>query len=192
MSEKPGGLQTQRAMRVVHGNPIPRVWKNHPAAKRLLLEADIAISSRTRLKAKLLVFETKAALRQFWNKALPYDGAIGRDTAGVVNSLGSEVCKFGKGGESSKPVMKCDPRYFCIIGLTATDLCFEVICHEAVHAAFSYAKRTKARNLWAAPEELDEEYVCYPAGKIASSINRLLYDHDLYKFSRRISQEMAV
>lgn len=106
---------------------------------------------------------------------------------GAVNGLGYERTTIAP-GKPDKSVMVVDPIYFCIMGLVASELCFEVICHEAIHAGFCYAKRVRHRNIWFDVHDLDEEHVCYPAGIIAATINRICFKHDLYGLSNRIAK----
>lgn len=154
---------------------LPRCFSDHPAAAGVLGEFDIRLCGAGRLRAKVLVFATPAELARFWRDGLGR-AALGRGCLGAVNSLASERVNVRTG----ERVMEVDPRYFCIIGLTKQNLSMEIICHESMHAGFAYAKRVQ-RNLWAEPWELDEEKVCYPAGRIAAEINRFLHDEGLYQ-----------
>jgi hypothetical protein len=155
--------------------PVPRCFAGHPAGKGLLGECDIRLCGAGRLRAKLLVFNGPVALRRFWRDALGRN-ELGRHTAGAVSALSYERINVTTGAS----VMVVDPRYFCVIGLTRDNLSMEVITHEAVHAGFAYAKRVQ-KNLWAGADELDEENVCYPAGRIAAAINSFLHDQGLYR-----------
>lgn len=162
-------------MKVRHNTTaLPRAFTGHPAAKDLLGECDIRLCGAGRLRAKLLVFRTPAALARFWRDGLGRPD-LGRGCRGAVNSLGHERANPRTG----ERVMVVDPRYFCVIGLVKQHLSMEIVSHESVHAGFAYAKRVQ-RNLWAAPGELDEENVCYPAGRIAAAINSYLHDEGLY------------
>lgn len=159
--------------------PIRTDWSRHTSDRVLLLERDISIGS-SRLKAKLLVFRNRLALRQFWEAAL--GNRLPLDTFGVVNGLQTRIVTFdGKGGETV--LLECDPRYFCVIGLLRERLTMEVICHEAVHAAYCFADR-RSRCYWHerayGAQEMPEELVAYPAGKIASQINHTLDEAGLY------------
>lgn len=157
-------------MRVRHSKtPIPQSFYRHPHAKGLLGDADIQLTRGSRLRAKLLVFDTPKSLRQFWLKGLGRSD-LGRGCLGAVSSLSLECCHFpAKGQKQRPPHIECDPRYFCIIGLCKGHLTMEIICHEAVHAGFSYAKR-QMRQMWPNEKECGEEGVCYPSGVIASEI----------------------
>lgn len=127
---------------------------------------------------KLLVFKNNRDLRNFWKKALG-KGDLGTGCRGAVNGLASEVIQFREDGSESR-FMEVDPRFFCVMGLVVTHLGMEIITHEAVHAGFNYAKRVKRRDLWHGAKDLDEEEVCYPSGRIASGVNKLLRESGLY------------
>jgi hypothetical protein len=94
---------------------------------------------------------------------------------GAVNALSSEVLCNGK-----PMFLECDPRYFCVIGLTIGNLSMECITHESVHAGFAFAARHR-RDFWVPqPQDYCEEDVAYPAGRIAKRINAFLHDNGLY------------
>jgi hypothetical protein len=141
----------------------------------LIAEHDIRMNLG-RLRAKLLIFDRPASLRSFW-KAIRGLG-LGRGAVGAVNSLAYERISFRRAKESRS--MECDPRYFCMIGLCKTHLSMEIVSHEAVHAGFAYAKRRKG-DAWIAAMDFDEEFVAYPAGRIAAAINRFLFRKGLYQ-----------
>lgn len=165
-------------MRVIHTkSPLPRIWTNNPQVKGIVLESDLAIGS-SRLRAKLLVFDKAHSLRAFWKAALGR-GELGRYCCGAVNGLYREVWS-ATGKQSGRSHLEVDPRYFCIIGLLKQRLSMEIISHEAVHAAFAYAKRIK-RSPWdQQAQHFDEEAICYPAGRIAATINRALHAGRMY------------
>lgn len=163
-------------MRVHHTKrPLPRHFARHPAALGLIAEHDIRMK-HGRLHAKLLIFDKPVSLRAFW-KAIR-GVSLGRSALGAVNALAYERINFMRGDESHS--MECDPRYFCMIGLCKTHLSMEIISHEATHAGFAYAKRRKG-DAWIAAMDFDEEFIAYPAGRIAASINRFLYRKKLYE-----------
>lgn len=149
----------------------------------LIAEHDISIGGRLRMK--LLIFDSRKSLRESWNAIMP--NKICRRTLGAVNGLGYEVATF-ENGKQDKIRMEVDPRYFCVMALDVTELCFEVVAHESTHAGFCYAKRTRGRNMWASAFDFDEEHVCYPAGRIASEVNRFCHQRDLYRLSKRLAQ----
>lgn len=160
--------------------PLPRTWATHPAAQGVLLEKDIG-TGFGRLRAKLLVFKNRSALKNFWRSGV--GSKLHGQVQGAVNGLYEEVIQVQPRG-SKKPDTSClrvDPRYFCVIGLTRGFLSMEIISHEAVHAAFAFTKR-KTRSPWDChARDFDEEAIAYPAGRIAAAINRTLHAAKLYK-----------
>lgn len=85
-------------MRLRTGKPLPRSFAKHPRIRGLRHEHDICMTRGSRLRAKLLVFRTRADLRHFWRECLgKYD--LGRYCAGAVNSLIQEVEYVGKVGD---------------------------------------------------------------------------------------------
>lgn len=144
---------------------LPRTWANHPNAKGLIAETDIAVTGGARLRAKALLFKTPRDLRRFWPKALGLT-ELGK-AVGAVHSLMSQVESFGPKGYCVS--IEADPRYFCVIGLVTGYCNVEVLAHEAVHAGYAYEKRVK-RSPFAGIHDLDEERVAYPVGRIASSL----------------------
>lgn len=164
-------------MKIRLAKPIRRDWSGHPAAT-VLLDRDLSVRG-SRLKAKLLVFPHRRAMRRFWTKGLGH-GFLGQTCMGAVTSLTSERMLFPKGKPEQRWI-EADPHYFCVIGLVKGFLSMEIICHEAVHAGFAYAKRVK-RSPWNDKAlEFDEEAVCYPAGAIAGAINRAIYKAGLHE-----------
>jgi hypothetical protein len=156
---------------------LRRDWSRHPAAKGLLLEHDIGVG-HGRLRAKLLVFRNCTALRRFWRDALGRPD-LGRCCRGAVNGMFIEVHEYRK-RQPVRTYLECDPRYFCVIGLVRGYLSMEIISHEAVHAGFNYAKR-KSRTPWdEQAQHMDEEAICYPSGRIAAEINRVIHMAGLY------------
>lgn len=180
-------------MRVRHSTrPLPRNWKHFSKRYGIVGELDIKVRHTSRLWMKALMFKSVTGMREFWRKALQ-NGELGRYCRGVVNGLAVEHVRFHKGGGETR-TMEVDPRYFCIMGLIAGHTTMEIVCHEAVHAAFNYAKRVNKRDLWHGAKDLDEENVCYPAGRIAATlgewIRRRGYDQKL-PFSRAAKRPLA-
>ena len=175
-------------MRVVcNKEPFPRRWKDaYAGGDKALLEKDIKLG---KLYLKLLVFRNRAELRKFWNSAEPTEcgGGLERDVCGVVSALQYELQTFADADDEfdPSPVMEVDKRYFAVMGLVKAYLGMEVVTHECVHAAFSYAKRLGPKTPWAkAVDGLDEEAVCYPAGRIARLVVTALNDAGLYDDNR--------
>jgi hypothetical protein len=153
--------------------PLPRHWAGMPGADKALYIGDIGIFRRSRLRMKLMVFGSKPHLRQFWSRTLGHD--IGRDCLGVVNNLASEHIAFDRGRE--RRWLEVDPVYFSVMGLLQDHLTTEIIVHESVHAAFNYAMRMKGRHDWMGVDDLPEEEICYPAGKIAQLVTHVVCEY---------------
>lgn len=161
-----------------HGEKsLPRHFASHPLGADILAEADIFLTKRSRLAAKLIIFKTVRGLSRFWRGALGH--SLGKRCYGAVNPLRAEVWTFHKDGRETRRV-ESDPRYFCIIGLTARNLTMEVITHEATHAAFAYVECCP-RRFWTHPSEMPQERFCYPAGKVARAINSFVHEKGLYR-----------
>lgn len=158
-------------MRVRHTRrPLPRNFQTHPKARgrSILCEYDLSLTRRSRLRAKLLVFERTRDLRRFWKSVLG-KGDLGPGCLGAVNQLGEVVTSF-KPGASPRSYWRCDPRYFAVIGLCRQHLTMDVITHEAVHVGFAHLARARAVWWRTAARENSEEWLAYPAGIAASAI----------------------
>jgi len=155
---------------------LPRCWSRRwPSIEA---EWDLSPTARGHLFAKLLIFKNQRELQRWWHRGLKKPG-LGRYTVGAVNGLFRWSERHRANNGWSPRMTYTDPRYFCVIGLAKTHLTMEVICHEAVHAGFCYAKRVK-RTPWMDAKAFDEEEVAYPAGVIARKINAILYAAKLY------------
>lgn len=157
--------------------PLPRSFARNQHARGLLAECDLRVTRRGRLRAKVLVFRTKGDLHRFWRKGLGQ--SLGRGTLGAVNQLAAEVWSFRGGRETTR--LRCDPRYFCLVGLCRTALAVEIVAHEAVHAGYAYARRQRRDIFGDVFEDLDEERVAYPAGRILAGLSRFLHEAELWK-----------
>ncbi len=166
-------------MRVRHLRPgLPRSVRTHPKAQGIVSAADIFVTGGARLCLKAVVFERKADLRHFWKHVLGKPD-LSPKCLGAVNSLGYELISVAEDGRERSTLM-CDPRYFAVMGLVLGHLNMEIVTHESVHAAFAYARRHR-KDLWCRPGDIEEEAVCYPAGRIAKRINAWLHDEGLYE-----------
>lgn len=175
-------------MRVVcNKEPFPRCWKEaYAGCDKALVEMDIRLGT---LYLKVLVFRTRTDLRKFWNNAEPTKrgGDLGAGVCGAVGAMQCESQSYADADDEMdpKPVMEVDKRYFAVMGLLRGYLGMEVVTHESVHAAFAYAKRLGPKTPWAkAVDGLDEEAVCYPAGRIARLVVTALNDAGLYDDNR--------
>lgn len=157
-----------------HKKGLPKSVRSHPKARGIVSAADVFVTRSARLRLKVVVFEKAADLRHFWREVLG-SSDLGKRCIGAVSSLGYE--RVDRAGRSTLMV---DPRYFAIMGLVKGHLTMEVITHESVHAAFSYARR-QMRDLWVSSSDIEEERVCYPAGIIAKRINVYLHEEGLYR-----------
>lgn len=166
--------------------PLPsHGWKTLPGGEKALLDANIRLHRRGRLHAKLIVFRGKRDLQRFWRDAI--DSPIGRGAYGVCHALVSKHENFSNGRTASTWI-EVDPHYFAIIGLSLRECGIEAICHESTHAAFAYALRRGRRSDWHFHDELPEETICYPAGKIARAINQLFHDEGLWELRDKLQR----
>jgi hypothetical protein len=161
---------------------LPRNWASFADRYGILGELDIKVRHASRLWMKALMFRTNRGMRRFWTERLGRSDLC-RFTKGVVSALGFEVVQFPKGGGECH-VWEVDRRYFCVMGLIAGKVRMEIVTHEAVHAGFCYAKRVNSRDLWHNAKDNDEENVCYPAGRIASELNRWCHKRGYYERAR--------
>lgn len=159
--------------------PLPKDWSTLPGSETILFSSDVAVSQRSTIKAKVLVFRDLAALQRFWRLGLsrrkPDEGSYA-----VVNDVSSTITYLApKGNAKREDVWEVDPTYFCVMGFILGNLSMECITHESVHAAYAYARRVAGRKTW--PDKEDpEEHVCYPAGRIAAAINKIFQRHGIY------------
>lgn len=153
---------------------LPSKWKaikKWPEVRKALFEFDVKARPSSRLKAKVLIFANNKDLLRFWKIISPHK--LGKGCLGVVNSLAYEKTLVDKHGAKTTNLC-CDASYFCVIGLLVKHLSDEIICHEATHAGFAWAKRVN-RNIFAKYSDLDEELVCYPTGRLSSEIFKWVF-----------------
>lgn len=160
--------------------PLPRSFRGHPDGKKIIFEKDLRIGT-SKLRCKLVVFDNRKDLRDFWSNALHPKGQtakLGNCCDGIVHPLFTERYLVDKKGQTSKHEMCVDPRYYAIMAIIKSKMgSAEVTSHEAVHAGFAYARRIK-RTPW--DEHIirnDEEAVAYPAGVINSELARIYWKH---------------
>lgn len=170
-------------MRFKHSeDALPRSFAGHPEGHRILKEADLKVTDHGRLRMKLLIFKTPRDMCLFWKRGLGRD--LGDSTMkgyrplGVVSALACEIRSFKTGTE--QVWQEGDPRYFAVMGLVKGHLNMEIITHESIHAGIAYERRHR-KDFWVDIGNLDEENICYPAGRIAAAVNRYLYDNNLYE-----------
>jgi hypothetical protein len=160
--------------------PLPSDWSTLSGSEGIVFSGDVRVSSRSRLRAKILVFRDLADLQRFWRLGLGHRKPPEDTVQAVVNGLTSIITFHSpKGSPKIPPVWQIDPVYFCVAGFVLGNLNMNCITHESVHAAYAYARRVAGRKSW--PDKEDpEEHVCYPAGRIAAAINQLFHRHRLY------------
>lgn len=76
--------------------------------------------------------------------------------------------------------MFADRDYFCVMVFHVGALNHEIITHECVHAGFAVAKR-RVRDPWRHIFKDPEEWVAYPAGRIATLVFNELRARGLYR-----------
>lgn len=157
------------------------MWQNHPkAGKGIICEGEIRVSGGSRLRAKLLVFKTNKQMRMFFKNVLDREGSVCPKTLGICCALSTVREKYAKG--EAKPVWEIyevDPRYFCVVCLLERHLTLEIISHESVHAGFAYVSRQNQKQWVKGEDVLDEEEICYPAGRVVAGICALLHEQGL-------------
>lgn len=159
--------------------PLPTDWSTLPGSEEILFSSDIAVSPKSTLKAKVLVFRSLASLNRFWRLCLGRP-KLADNVYAVVSDITSTVTfQTPKGTPKRPPVWEVDPTYFCVVGFILGKLSMEFIAHESVHAAYAYARRVAGRKSWP-DKENPEEHICYPAGRIAAAINHLFHSHGIY------------
>ncbi len=160
--------------------PLPTDWSTLSGSEGIVFSGDVRVSSRSRLRAKILVFRDLAALQRFWRLGLGRRKPPEDTVRAIVSDLSSIVTFHPpKGTPRRPPVWQIDPVYFCVAGFVLGHLSMDYITHESLHAAYAYARRVAGRQSW--PDKEDpEEHVCYPAGRIAGAINQLFHRHRLY------------
>jgi hypothetical protein len=162
-----------RTFRATRG--IRQDFTHHPHAAGLVGEFDVTVFRRSKLLAKVIVFDRPPSLRKFWRKAFNYPIP---SALGVVKALYLDIENYRNGKRINRH-REVDPRYFCVIGLCQGHLGTNIICHESVHAAFAYKNRLNRAGLFPRDRDNPEEAICYPSGIIASAIVRNLNQQGL-------------
>jgi hypothetical protein len=171
-------------MKLKVSRKLPSTWKKHPAAEGLLAEGNLKIG-KSRLAAKLLIFDRPASLRHFWKNGLNrFD--LGKGCQGAVTGYTTEKWAYPNGKEIRW--LEADNHYFCIIGLCATHLSMEIVCHESVHAGLRYIERVKKTPWDSQIGHFAEERMAYPIGAIAREINAFLFRYNLYEIGERLKE----
>lgn len=156
-------------------HPIPEDWSGCPC-EGLILDRDVTpIYGRSRLRLKLLIFDTPENLRTAWKEFLGRPEEDVGECMGMVTGLMTEVYNFEEDGREDH-YLSVDPKYFAVMGLCEPYLLSEVVCHECVHAGFAYHYRVGGRSPFCLPEWQHEEAVCYPTGHMFRMICHILHD----------------
>ena len=154
--------------RCLASEPLPRYWRSVPGLDRCPLLFDVELHRHARLAAKVILFRKRSEMLSFWKKF--FGTTLGKTCSGVCRPIVTHVVK-----PDGSELLEVDPRYYAVIGLCLERLTFEVIVHESIHAGFAYSNRKAGRFEWRIDEDdLNDEEVCYPSGRIASAIIRTL------------------
>lgn len=142
------------------------------SVKGIVAEANLRVADGSRLRFKVVVFDSAKNLRAFWRKFFGSD--LGRRCLGAVQSFVQEVTRVNA-DDSLTCVRIIVPRgFFAIVGLVAEHCTPRVVAHECVHVGYAYAKR-KGKSWWRdAVKEHDEEAVAYPAGEAVDRVSAFL------------------
>ena len=137
---------------------------------------------RSRLGLRVLIAPNLKALAQLRKVVLGQD-TNGR-THGLVNSLTYRSVKFRKNGDEIDTVVR-DEALYAVMILSATKCGVETVVHECGHAAIYYATRARSHT-WNGriakhDADRDDERICYPLGKIARGVFRILYNAGVWK-----------
>lgn len=154
---------------------LPRDWTTLPGSEGISFQRDVAVSPKSSLRLKVLVFRHRAAMFHFWTKGLDRP-ALHPSTLAVFNPLTVTVEDYSRTprGRRRPPETRVDPRYFGVIGFVEGWLTPEIITHECIHAGFAYSRRVGGNHHW--PDDDEEERVCYPAARLADAVIRSLHN----------------
>jgi hypothetical protein len=141
-----------------------------------LLDTDLRITRRGRLRLRLIVTRNKADFDEVTRRTT---GCVHRRAWGIVNPLRCDVLSFRGGVEKRR--VEYDRRYFAVMILNGAKLHnggTEHVAHECGHAAIFYARRAKSMKWHGRVEKDDEanEAICYPLGAIFRAVNIALHD----------------
>lgn len=161
----------------IRREPLPKVW---PESHRDLVVLDDEFTTRvapdrfTTLRMRFLVFKSQPAMRKFGKDVLGITNGLCRRTTGFCKDLMDELTWKAPGPPPCpSPHTSVDARYFAVVGMTVQNLTFEIISHEATHAAFALHRRLARRGLDSKalpPDALPEEFICYPVGHLTGAM----------------------
>lgn len=137
--------------------------RRYPFAKGIIGAWDISVDGGP--AAKTIIFESRVAMRRFYDNLRPLGIGICPRTG-----LGRRCCGFVNAMRSTGPdEVVVDRRYFCVVGLVQGLLTQEYLTHEACHVGFAHALRHGEVSAFHDPRNT-EENVCYPAGRWAEQV----------------------
>lgn len=155
---------------------LPLSSRRLPGGDRILHEDNIRIDDRCPLLLKVLAFKTRGDLRRFWKRGLGR-GSLGVGCPAATQTMNTTVSEAATGRTK---YIEVDPRFFCVVGFAMNAKPgTEVITHESVHAAFAFYMRVLDELFWPGSDEVWEEFICYPTGRIAAAIVKSLRDGGL-------------
>jgi hypothetical protein len=156
-------------VRVIHSkHPLPRSWAGIPGIDKVLLEHNIGIG-KSKLRLKLLVFETRISLQRFCSAC----GFIGGNARGA-NAITCSLRSLSPVAGSKRRTLTVDPTFYAVVVFVRKCISLDIIAHESVHAAIALAERTRYRNNWDPTSNFLEEAICYPAGILTKAISATL------------------
>lgn len=146
-----------------------------------LLDVDLRITRRGRLRLRLIVLPSKRAFDDASEALL---GHRYRRGIGLVNPLYTEFIRIGRDGAERRR-REYDRRYFALMLLDARAVrrSTEIVAHECGHAALFYAERARGFKWQGRVERDDEagEAICYPLGRIFRAVNIALHDGGVWR-----------
>jgi hypothetical protein len=159
----------------LNSDKLPRDWTTLPGSEGISFQSDVAVSPKSSLRLKVLVFRHRADLFRFWKRGLAW-GEPHPSTRAVFNPLTVTVEDYSRTPRKLRrpPELLVDPRYFGVIGFIEGALTPEYIIHECIHAGFAYSRRVGGNHHW--PDDDEEERVCYPAARLADAVIRSLHN----------------
>lgn len=153
--------------------------RRYPFAEGIVGAWDISVDAGP--AAKTIIFESRAAMRRFYDGirrlgiGISARDGLGGRCCGFVNSMTFTVMD-PETMETTYTVV--DRRYFCIVGLVEGLLTQEYLTHEASHVGFAHARRSGAASPFR-DENNAEEVVCYPAGRWADQVMLVIEQNNL-------------
>ena len=139
-----------------------------PVVGKVAHEADMRVTPRSRIRYKVVIFETQHCLLQFWGHFFRYQ--LPDNALAAVRDVSTTVWGPANGGTE---YLRVDPKYFAVVGLVDRHITTNVLAHEAAHLAYAYDRRMGKRNPFIDPHN-HEEQLAYPVGIITQQLTDLL------------------